>query len=255
VRPLRLYWSTSKPNFGDALSPLICARVSGRVIEHAPVARCDLIALGSLMQRVKEHFWTRRITVWGTGFIGPEAPRRSRHRYCAVRGKLTASIVRAGDDVVLGDPGLLASMLLEGEPPAEARIRCLVIPHYKDRDHPRLQELVRQFPWIEVADVFQPPLDLLGRIRSSEIVLSSAMHGLIAADSLGVPNAWLKLSDELRGGDFKFRDYYSVFGIEPVPTEPSAALIGRLGEIAAAYARPGIDRVKAELVRCFPRDI
>jgi hypothetical protein len=255
VRPLRLYWSTSKPNFGDALSPLICARVSGRTIEHATVGRCDLIALGSLMQRVKEHFWTRRITVWGTGFIGPETPRTSRHRYCAVRGKLTASIVRAGDEVVLGDPGLLASMLLEGEAQPAARIRCLVIPHYKDRNHPRLQDLVRQFPWIEVADVFQPPLDLLRRIRSSEIVLSSAMHGLIAADGLGVPNAWLKLSDELRGGDFKFRDYYSVFGLEPVPRQPEAALFNRLDEIAAAYTRPGIESVKTELLRCFPRGI
>lgn len=255
MKPLRLYWLTSKPNFGDALSPLICARVSGRVIEHAPVGSCDLIALGSLMQRVKEHFWTRRITVWGTGFIGPEPSRKSRHRYCAVRGKLTASIVRAGDDVVLGDPGLLASILLEAESALAPRIRCLVIPHYKDREHPWLQEVARQFPWVEIADVFEPPLELMRRIRSADVVLASAMHGLIVADSFGIPNAWLKLSDDVRGGDFKFRDYYSVFDMDPAPLAPSTALVERLEAVTAEYARPGIERVKAELVRCFPRDI
>ena len=257
MKPLRLYWSSSKPNFGDALSPLICARVSGRQIVHAEVGRCDLVALGSLLQRVKEHFWTRRITVWGTGFIEPVPPHRSRHRYCAVRGKLTASIVRAGDGVALGDPGLLASMLVDDEAGREAtkRYRCLVIPHYKDRAHPALGELLRQRPDVEVADVFEPALDLLRKIRAADVVLSSAMHGLIAADSLGVPNAWLKLSDDVRGGDFKFRDYYSVFGITPAPLVPGAELSRSLEHVRETYARPGLEQIKAALLDSFPRDL
>ncbi len=41
------------------------------------------------------------------------------------------------------------------------------------------------------------------------------MHGIIAADSLNIPNQAIRFSDKLTGGNFKFNDYYSVFDIEP----------------------------------------
>ena len=41
------------------------------------------------------------------------------------------------------------------------------------------------------------------------------MHGLIAADALGIPNARIRVADRITGGDYKFRDYYSVFGVDP----------------------------------------
>ena len=40
------------------------------------------------------------------------------------------------------------------------------------------------------------------------------MHGLIAADSFCIPNIRIILSDNIIGKDFKYNDYYSVFGIE-----------------------------------------
>ncbi|MCK0507045.1 polysaccharide pyruvyl transferase family protein [Aromatoleum anaerobium] len=255
MKPLRLHWASSKPNFGDVLSPLICARVAGRSVVWAPAGECDLVALGSLMQRVKERFWNKRISVWGAGFIAAEKPHRSRHRLCALRGKLSAAIVGAGDEVALGDPGLLASLLIEHEPPPATRRGCLIIPHYKDRDCPELLAAVRDLAGVELVDVFSPPLEILRRIRAAEVVLSSAMHGLIAADSLGVPNAWLKVSDALRGGDFKFRDYYSVFGIEPPQIGLNANLLHDASVIVDTYRRPGIEMIKDGLLRSFPPDL
>ena len=41
------------------------------------------------------------------------------------------------------------------------------------------------------------------------------MHGLIAADSLGIPNQWFALSEQVIGNGYKFADYYSVFEINP----------------------------------------
>jgi hypothetical protein len=37
------------------------------------------------------------------------------------------------------------------------------------------------------------------------------MHGLIVADSFGIPNMRVIASESLMGGDYKFRDYYSAF--------------------------------------------
>lgn len=255
---INLHWSDSKPNFGDALSPLICKLVSGCNINHSSIENCDLVAIGSLMQRVKERIWSKRIHVWGTGFISQEENRNSRHYLHAVRGKLTAKILRAGISTALGDPGLLASLLINktSANKTEQKYKCLIIPHYKDNNHPSLSTLIeKNIPDIAIADVFQPCNDLLLKILSSEVVLSSAMHGLIAADSLGIPNAWIKLSDDVRGGDFKFRDYYSVFNIEPKSLNVNDLSYETLKRIVDTYSRPGLNEVKQSLIDSFPLEL
>jgi hypothetical protein len=50
------------------------------------------------------------------------------------------------------------------------------------------------------------------------VVGSSILRGLLTADALGVPNAWMRLAGKVRGSDFKFRDSNSIFeGIESFP--------------------------------------
>jgi hypothetical protein len=115
-----------------------------------------------------------------------------------------------------------------------------------------LAHLAASMPNTEVVDVFSPPLQILEKIRAAEFVFSSAMHGLIAADSLHVPNAWLKLSDELRGEDFKFRDYYSVFNIEPRPLVPTPDLLKHTKALIETYARPGLNDIQQRLIKSFP---
>ena len=48
-------------------------------------------------------------------------------------------------------------------------------------------------------------------------MISSSLHGLIASDSLGIPNMRFVASDKIIGGDYKYNDYYSSYGInQPV---------------------------------------
>lgn len=279
--PLNLHWSRSKANFGDALAPLLVAAIAGRPVRWAPIARADLIAVGSLLGRLGERWWQRRVHVWGSGFLEPPLDaarlRSTRHVIHAVRGPLSASglgllpaaIVR-GDpgllaDRLLGDPALhdwlLAQGLIHARPQPARRCAVLVIPHYRDRDHPLLPSLVG-LRHVEIADVFSPPLDLLARIGAADCVLSSAMHGLIAADALGVPNVWVTLGDGLRGGHFKFRDYYGALGLtrDPHPLtaelagDPAAALAGdrQRDVMRPSWASATIDPIRQALVQAFP---
>lgn len=252
-KALKLHYSRSKPNFGDALSPLICEAVSGRQIRYANIRHCDLIAVGSLLHRLPENWLISRKHVWGTGFISELQPYQSKHYLHALRGRYSAKAIHAGSSVALGDPGLLADQLISfGKP--EKRFSVRIIEHYKDWLHPETDRLLAEIPGSVRLDVFSEPLSLLRKIQQCDLILSSAMHGLIAADSLSVPNAWLKLTGKIRGGDFKFRDYYSAFGLTPEPFSATTDnLKSQLEKATDSYYRPGIEQIKQDLINAFPR--
>jgi len=252
-KTLRLHWSKSKPNFGDALSPMICGRIYKGPITHAKINQCDLVAQGSLLQRKKEGLLSRRIVVWGTGFISAVKPARSKHDYVAVRGHLTKKCIRnIPPNIVLGDPGLLAHLLVEKRPVAKTH-RVGLICHYKDKGNPSVKQLCERYSDIEEIDIFAPVSQVLKKIMTCEVIFSSAMHGLIAADALGIPNAWIQLSDRVKGGGFKFRDYYSIFGLEAAPKSLNDHLVTKeFINIIDHYQRQDLAVIQEKLIKCFP---
>lgn len=253
AKPIKLHWSHSKPNFGDALSPLICEAISGRKIVHARASHADLIAIGSLLHRLKEHRFCHKVHVWGTGYIEQPNVHPSRHFYHAVRGKLSASILKNQEIATLGDPGLLSDILLPASKRPSKKFRIGLVAHYKDKSDRLIKALSDSNADITVIDIFLPPLEFLKKLCECEVVLSSAMHGLIAADALGIPNGWIKLSEGLRGNDFKFHDYYSVFNISPSAGILSLDNVYQLAsDIAETYQRDNIDVIKENLWKAFP---
>jgi polysaccharide pyruvyl transferase WcaK-like protein len=62
--------------------------------------------------------------------------------------------------------------------------------------------------------VERQPQAVIEDIARCEYVASSSLHGVIIAHALGVPAVWLRMSDQLKGGDFKFRDYASALGMQ-----------------------------------------
>ncbi|MBA4720025.1 MAG: polysaccharide pyruvyl transferase family protein [Alcanivorax sp.] len=254
-KPIKLHWASSKPNFGDMLSPLIVQRISGRPVELASIRQCELVAIGSLMQRLRKRRW-RRLHVWGAGFISEQKPCVMRHHLHAVRGPETAALLKRDPaSLVLGDPALLAGLLNEGLFKLPRRQRITVIPHYKDKDGDALARLKALNPGIQILDVFSDPMVLLDAIARSELVVSSAMHGLIAADALGIPNYRIVLSNDLRGGDFKFRDYYGVFGITPKEVAVTSFQGELLDQLIGEYHRPGLEKIQADLLHSFPSEL
>src|SRR5690625_733507 len=247
--PIKLHWASSKPNFGDYLSPLVVECISGRKVVHSTPGKADLLGIGRLLQRVKNRWWTHRTHIWGSGFIEAGKSVRSRHFIHAVRGPLSAARL-SSDTRVYGDPGLLVDRLLDGKV-IPKKHRLSVIAHYQDKDSQELKQLLARHPDANFIDVFSEPRQVLSAIAASHFVLSSAMHGLIAADGLGVPNARIVLAGPLRGGEFKFDDYYRGIGIDP-PRHVKVYTDFSLEEQIARYWRPELNEVKEALVRSFP---
>lgn len=254
MEPLKLHWASSKKNFGDWLSPALCQLLSGRPIQHALPGKCDLIAIGSILDRLGHRWWSRPTTVWGSGFISECRPTSSKHRFCAVRGKFTARLLRNAKIDALGDPGLLCHLLVSEHGTIAKQHEIGIVPHYKDQNDSCVGQFAREFPGAVVLDVFTEPVEFLKRLAECRFVLSSSLHGLIASDAFGIPNAWMQISGAVRGDNFKFRDYYSVFGLTNVQPLGLAAGVSRqqISELTKSYERPGLARVQSELLAAFP---
>lgn len=256
MRPLKLYWSSSikngRKNFGDWLSPALCQHISKREIVYAAPNECDLVAIGSILHRIKNHFWNRRVGIWGSGFISEQEPISARHRFHAVRGKKTAGLIKGASIEAFGDPGILVDLLLPEHAKVPKKHKVGIIPHYKDQANPAVLALASNMGDVKMLDIFSETSEFLHQVASCELILSSSLHGLVTADAFGIPNAWIKISGNVRGDDFKFRDYYSVFDIQPDPLLPSDISKETIIKINDTYDRNNIDTIKNNLLAAFP---
>lgn len=234
-------------------------------------------------------YFRSKVDVWGSGFIkDPESSderlmRRLNIR--AVRGKITLERLRrltgAGlNEVAVGDPGLLASRLF---PAKKAPFRvCGIIPHHAElaaikrsddtvatesesgilqdstiKAMPLFERLARSIPGAVVLNPESSPKTVISRISECEAVLSSAMHGLIVADSFGIPNIRLIASDSLMGGDYKFKDYYSAFSenkyrVVDIREDVSAGLLETVKNGFEDLPREVV-KIQDSLIRSFPK--
>lgn len=207
---LGAYWWKGRPNFGDALTHWLLDKV-GAAHQWADATESDIVVTGSVLEHLPNQ-WAG--TVMGAGTLYPPGALSgkvdlSSARVLALRGKLTAKAVGAASRVVLGDPGLLASRLI-GEVP-EVKHDLGIIAHWSDK------RLTRRYPWAHIIDAATDDAEHVVReIASCRAIISSSLHGLIVADSFGIPRrAELFNQAASEGGDWKFRDYASVFDTHP----------------------------------------
>lgn len=263
--PLQLFWwrwrHPHRLNFGDEVTAPLLERLTGRRVQWTPLATCEVIGAGSILQTALRARPDDLPVVWGSGFISPPAAGKAdpevRTPLLAVRGELSRSRIDPGvrDGVRLGDPGLLARHLLDR--PVAKRYAVGLVPHYKDASDPVVSELLTRNRWIRRIDVAWSPEEVAREIAACDVVLSSSMHGLIFADALGVPNLHVQLGATLVGGDYKFRDYNSAFRREHAVVSGGAVsgldADGLTRLVHARYREPlGIAKVQKELIGVLP---
>jgi pyruvyltransferase len=263
MRRVRLYrWRGKRfqhGNFGDEITIPILDRIFG--VEALPVGLEDaeLLGAGSILEFYvwkigrppawKRFLWPSDLHVWGTGtlFDQHEIGWPQRLHFHAVRGSLTAERVGVSG-ITLGDPGILSSRLIR-RPKKESAVAA--IPHFLDKR--RLADLPRHW---RVVDPDRPVDDVLTQIASAELVLSSSLHGLIAADSFGIPCVWIAfLGGQPDSPTHKFLDYASARGRDfngPItwaeavvmPTDTLASKATIIGRDVEAW--------QEELISAFP---
>jgi pyruvyltransferase len=249
---MNVYWEkcgTGAGNFGDTLTALILDYVNVPY-QWSSAERAELFGIGSIVQAIPDGFTG---IVWTSGQICEPTRKDLRQaQVLALRGPRTLECTQCAepDAVVLGDGGLLCDLFHR---PAPKRFKLGIIPHYVHAADPIVAAIAATSDEITLIDVCDSALEVIQRIGQCQHILSSSLHGLIVADSLGIPSEWLNLSGgagPVIGAGFKFRDYFEVFGIEdkrPLSLSPTDGLDTLLPRISPC-ARPGIDRIKATLL-------
>ena len=274
-KPINLYYMKGGNNFGDILSKHIVEAVSGRIATFSKIQKADLVSTGSLLSGVQKKRFKRILTsgfktlhVWGTGIIEPGGALSTRNLHIhAVRGQ--TSRLRLGlesNAVPLGDPGLLCNRLFPRNLNPSGPI--VATPHLHDTESELWINQVRTVVKSDVVvhNLRAPVQETLDVIGGASLVITSAMHPLIAAHSYGVPVVWMNVGKKyVGGGTYKFADYYSVFGpdatTKPVMIDFSSRDISvitqsRLEDLADSsfINRTQLETIQDGLIKSFPRE-
>lgn len=239
------YRSDFKLNFGDLLTPCLFRHFG--IIPIPDPIDYDVVCVGSILDLIDSDY---KGYILGSGLIYEKKKRFLNANILALRGKLTQELIDAPKNIVLGDPGLLVDNLIKKSP--RKRFEIGLVPHYVDKLDSRILRISERFKGqVKIIDVQREPISVLKDIERCDYILSSSLHGLVSADSLGIPNGWIVLSDKVFGSGFKFYDYSSAvdFKIKPnylIGDEDINALIQMTHQVA-----PKVEIIKNQLVELF----
>lgn len=272
MEAIKLYYARLN-NMGDLLNEIIVERVMGFKVERCSVLTGEMSAIGSHLgmytyhgnplMRAQQLINGRKlphVDVWGTGFINYDDCKGCFFKrdmvFHAVRGELSRRAVERMTgkrlDIPTGDAGILVSHLFNER--QEKRYSVGIIPHICDIDGPAAAALAQNYEGSVIINLRDEPIEVLRQIDRCELILSSSLHGLIAADSFHIPNKHIVFSDRPKGDGFKFDDYYSGFGVFHMPwdlREKKAPEIYRIKDEYMISIR-AVEEKKMDMKKSFP---
>ena len=251
------YWRKNKrggqeDNLGDYLSLVLVEEMKQHLSiddEKKLKKTKHLYAIGSILQAGYQN-----ATVWGSGFL--DNPLGGKFGYIshgsvlrkldvrAVRGPLTRDVLlKLGHECpeIYGDPAILMPLFYQPKK-LDKTSPYVVVRHYLDKE--------KQENDINILTTDDQAF--IDALYSSERVISSSLHGIILAESYGIP-AVLYLPQATEGDLtlYKYKDYYFGTGRTefPVATTIEEALAAKPCPI------PDMTKLRENLLRAFPADL
>jgi len=206
-----------------------------------------LWSVGSMMENVRAGD-----VVWGLGVWHADVYAAARlgtpldFEVRGVRGPRTAELldqVHGTTVAPVGDPGFLVSTFYSEIKPTR-EYKCLI--RHVSGDRTVAPEGAKSFT---PGDFGEDWHQFLVEVARCSHVYSSSLHGLIVADSFGIPSRWFFPSDqpvvEVQS-DFKYRDWLEMCRRSVEWLRPRHNILGMLNE--SSYAPPLSDAVRSELI-------
>jgi pyruvyltransferase len=194
-------------NFGDFITPFIYETLFLKKpildINGGTENKDVVFGAGSILINAKLNS-----IIWGTGFMFGNETIQKPKKILSVRGPLTRNRllklgIKCPDNY--GDVGLILPYFYY--PEIKKTYKLGIIPHYIDKT--KFNEIYKNNDKdIIIIDVTEPIQNVINNILACEMTISSSLHGIIVSHAYNVKCMWIKITDKIGGGFFKFRDYY-----------------------------------------------
>jgi len=207
---MKLYqWRGSERNFGDELNSVLWPRLLPGAFDDDPGTL--FLGVGSILDG--RHPATARKLVAGAGYGGYggyEAPAvLDRHwdvRW--VRGPRTARLLGLSPLLGLGDPAVLLPLVGVTENVRGSAVGFM--PHFESAGR-GAWDRVAAACGVTPIDPRDDPLVILGAIAGCRLLISEALHGVIAADAMRVP--WIAIEPLAAVHRPKWHDWAETVGV------------------------------------------
>ncbi len=241
-------------NIGDWLSPIIVKNVAAQYgidINKEVSQTKHLYAIGSILLGWQD------ATIWGSGFLSDPTTSKFFNQYAfmhrhfhktdirVVRGPETRRILLEmglSCPEIYGDPALLLPYFYT--PKKLPKKEYVLVPHFNEWEKYSKHE--------NVVATFNNNWELfVDKICSSELIISSSLHGIILAEAYGKPAVFLE--NRAATDYLKYQDYYAATGRTNFP------IVSSINEGLSIHVdKPANDQIKKlqeNLLSSFPIDL
>ena len=205
-------------NWGDDINVYMFEYISNITVLAVPIGNTFLknidhfLMIGSIIS----FYNLDNATIFGTGIIDEHQCLKGNPKcVISVRGpKTRQKLLVSGIDCPqqYGDPVLLLPLFYKPEHKKSKKI-C-IIPNMGTS----YEEVEKSIKWLDeeyiILDMtrYNKWTDIIDVIVSSEYVISESLHGLIVAETYGIPNVWVEFKEHQDYWSFKFQDFYESIG-------------------------------------------
>lgn len=234
-------------NFGDYLSFVIVGKILRRK-NLVPKDERRLLAIGSIL-----HFAKDGDVIWGSGVNGKINPEKHKFKELDIRmlrGPKTKAFLESRDIFIktdcFGEPGLLLPTLFPEFKPEPVEGKITIIPNLNEIDVCK-KHVPKNMNFVSPMTYWRK---VILEILSSELVLTSSLHGIVVAEVFNIPVRFMKPI----GGEtlFKYQDYYLATGRELKET-PSTVNDRITKESGISLPSPVFNSKK--ILNVFPYDL
>ena len=221
-------------NFGDDLNPWLFSKLLHGI--SPPKEDVSIIGIGTLINDATDDMIPQlnRRLVFSSGVgYGDRLPTiDERWRFYAVRGKVSRDLCRLPPEVPLGDGAILLSDLVQSDEIGSlGKGDVIFVPHIQyETEASALWRKACEIAGIRYVAPSESRQDIISSLANARLVITSAMHAAIVADTFRTP--WVAVHTEGVLSK-KWEDWGSAIGVEPrfnilprlwIPNDPVARI-------------------------------
>lgn len=202
----KAWWMQAKHvnNFGDILTPLILDYYNIKY-EYTEKSKANLICVGSIA-----NFANDNSLVLGSGVAYRNIPLNSKAKWLFTRGPFTReNVIKSNGscEKIYGDPAMLLPKIVN---PSTKIHDIGYIPHLKE-----YEIIKRKYPKKNIIKLNNPNVkEVIREITSCRKIMSSSLHGVVAAHAYNIPVAHVTFTNNIIKGDgTKYKDHYAALNI------------------------------------------